>query len=148
MEKKVWYDKANLWYLKHKEHVDKLIENNRGHYFAPSHEDTRHPELWKAGSWGWFFNLDANLDEKMCHYHNVYGMSRSKCDEWNGADEEAWAEESKRVRCPACGQSMMSTIRVCHDGCCIYHCIPKHKKKGWWRKKNKKQSRDNKMRRR
>lgn len=141
-----WKEIVDTWYLKHREHVDKLVEKCTTHAFSPSNEDTRHPELWKPGSWVWYFEL-GKKDDKMCHYSNVYGMSRSRCDEWNGASDDAWAEKSKRVRCPACGQSMMSTIRVCHDGCCIFHCIPKHKKKYWW-KKPKKQSRDNKMRRR
>ena len=141
-----WKEKIDKWYLEHQDHVDKLLDAP-GYSFAPSAEDTNHPELWKPGSWKWYFAL-GEKDSKMCHYSNVYGMSRSHQEEnWCGTNPDMWNEKSKRVRCPACGRSMMSNIRVCHDGCCIYHCIPPHKKKEWW-KKGKKQSRDNKMRRR
>jgi len=90
--------------------------------------------------------------EQMCSYSNVRGVSRSyiENDSWTGhIDRKTWRIKSKRVRCPECGRSMMSAIRVCHDGCCVFHCIPSHKKKGWYRiGKTKKVSRDNRMKKR
>ena len=40
-----------------------------------------------------------------------------------------------RIECPECGRRFMSSVSVCHDGCCLYHSVPTpHKRKGWWRK--------------
>jgi len=45
-----------------------------------------------------------------------------------------------RVKCPKCKRKMLANIRPCSDGCCIAFMIPRHKKKGW-RKKKKRKSR-------
>jgi len=85
--------------------------------------------------------------EQMCDYSDIHGYSRSTCP--NRVDDETFLVKAKRVRCPECGRSMFSMIKVCHDGCCVYHCIPRHKKKGWQKVgKTKKVSRDNVMNRR
>lgn len=52
-----------------------------------------------------------------------------------------------RIKCPDCGRRVMSSISTCHDGCCIYHNLPPHKPKGWW-KKEKKRGRKRKNRNR
>ena len=41
----------------------------------------------------------------------------------------------KRIRatCPECKRRIVTSINICHDGCCIIHSIPKHKRKGWWK---------------
>ena len=41
----------------------------------------------------------------------------------------------KRLKCPRCGRRLMSSVRVCDDGCCVYHSIPSHKPKDWWKTK-------------
>jgi len=41
----------------------------------------------------------------------------------------------KRLKCPECGRRVLSSVRLCHDGCCIIHTLPMHKPKGWWKKK-------------
>ena len=81
----------------------------------------------------------------MCAYSNITGHARTAS--WHGTDDDVWKEKAKRVRCPACGRSMWSSVRTCHDGCCIYHCIPPHKKKEWW-KKPKPKKKEKLMRRR
>lgn len=85
------------------------------------------------------------MKNKMCSYSDIHGMHRGEA--CYDLDNDVKSAKSKRVRCPECGRSIMSAIRTCHDGCCIYHCIPPHKIKGWW-KKPKKKSRDTRMRRR
>lgn len=50
-----YIEKAYEWYLNHKEHVDNIM-SLYDNYFPPSNEDRNHPELWKAGTWRWFFN--------------------------------------------------------------------------------------------
>lgn len=58
-----WYDNARQWYIEHKQHVDKLIKNDReGIEYRPSLEDLEKPNLWKAGSWKWFLNQEVNND--------------------------------------------------------------------------------------
>lgn len=47
-----------------------------------------------------------------------------------------------RMKCPVCGRRMLSSVRTCHDGCCIIHVLPPHKPKGWWKKKIKKHKRE------
>lgn len=91
--------------------------------------------------------------EEMCTYSDIHGFLPG--DPWRGhlgsqLDKDVDSKMSgknKRVQCPVCKRKMWAARRVCHDGCCIYYCVPPHKVKGWW-KKPKKQSRDNKMRRR
>lgn len=40
-----------------------------------------------------------------------------------------------RVTCSKCGRRLLSSIEICHDGCCVLHRIPvPHKVKGWWKK--------------
>jgi hypothetical protein len=46
-----------------------------------------------------------------------------------------------RVTCPECGRRLIGWMSVCHDGCCVRYTVPRHKRKGWW-KKGKKKSRD------
>lgn len=67
--------------------------------------------------------------ELMCSYDSMAGMYPDHV--WGG---EPRYEKARRVRCPACGRSMMAAVRYCHDGCCAFQCIPPHKKKGWWKK--------------
>lgn len=38
-----------------------------------------------------------------------------------------------KVQCPECGRRLMSSVSCCHDGCCVYHRLPRHKRKGWWK---------------
>jgi len=85
--------------------------------------------------------------ELMCSYSNI-GQKTPRPKVWGTTPTEAlFAVKSKRIRCPVCGRSMWSSVMTCHDGCCIFHCIPPHKIKGWW-KKPKKKSRDIRMKRR
>lgn len=46
----------------------------------------------------------------------------------------------KRLTCPKCKRRIMSSVRLCHDGCHIIHELVPHKPKGWWKKKKKKRS--------
>lgn len=43
----------------------------------------------------------------------------------------------KRLKCPKCKRKLMSSVKTCHDGCCVYHSLPPHKPKGWWKKRKK-----------
>ncbi len=43
----------------------------------------------------------------------------------------------KRLVCSECKRRIISSIRVCNDGCCIIHELPIHKPKGWMKKKNR-----------
>lgn len=38
-----------------------------------------------------------------------------------------------RVKCPICARRLIASISVCDDGCCIYHRIPPHKPRFWWK---------------
>ena len=40
----------------------------------------------------------------------------------------------RRITCRLCGRRMTAALRVCADGCCLYHVVPPHKPRGWWRK--------------
>ena len=40
-----------------------------------------------------------------------------------------------KIQCEICGARVQSSIRNCHDGCCVMHVIPPHKPKFWWKKK-------------
>jgi len=42
-----------------------------------------------------------------------------------------------RMKCPACGRKLWSSIKFTHDADDVMHTIPPHKPKMWW-KKNKK----------
>ena len=43
-----------------------------------------------------------------------------------------------RMKCLLCGRKVLSSVQVDHDGYEIYHFIPPHKTKGWWKKIKKK----------
>jgi len=43
----------------------------------------------------------------------------------------------KRIRCPKCGRKLWSSVKLCHDNCCLLHTLPPHKPKGWWKRKGK-----------
>jgi hypothetical protein len=47
-------NKALQWCAAHKQHVTRIMSGTNGSH-PPSPEDARHPELWKAESWRWFF---------------------------------------------------------------------------------------------
>lgn len=53
-------------------------------------------------------------------------------DAWEG--KRPTGIKRMRLRCPRCGRRVLSSVRVCHDGCCVFHDIPPHKPKGWWKK--------------
>ena len=40
----------------------------------------------------------------------------------------------KTITCPECGRRVTPAVSFCHDGCCMYLCLPVHKRKAWWRK--------------
>ncbi|MAH42166.1 hypothetical protein CL614_00340 [archaeon] len=85
--------------------------------------------------------------ELMCEYNSMRGYTKSNT--WHGIDKDVLNEKAKRIRCPECGRGMLSAVRTCHDGCCINHCVPPHKKKGWYKVgKKKKTSRDTAIRKR
>lgn len=69
--------------------------------------------------------------ELMCSYSNLHGTMAGQLDRHLSEDD---IEKSKWIRCPECGRRMHSAVRYCHDGCCAYHCVPPHHRKGWWRK--------------
>lgn len=43
-----------------------------------------------------------------------------------------------RMKCQICGRKVLSSVRVDHDGLELYHSIPPHKIKKWWKKTKKK----------
>ncbi len=43
-----------------------------------------------------------------------------------------------RMKCELCGRRVWSSVMIDHDGHEIFHTIPPHKPKGWWKKRNKK----------
>ena len=49
---------------------------------------------------------------------------------------EYWEPEPykrKRIQCPECGRRVIARVSFCHDGCCIYYSLPRHKPKRWWK---------------
>lgn len=40
-----------------------------------------------------------------------------------------------RLTCDTCRRKIVSSIKICEDGCCVNHVIPPHKPKGWWKRK-------------
>lgn len=47
----------------------------------------------------------------------------------------------KRLKCPRCKRRVLSSIRADHDGYDVFHDLPPHKPKGWWKKKRPKKKR-------
>jgi hypothetical protein len=43
----------------------------------------------------------------------------------------------KRMKCELCGRKVLSSVQVYHDGHYIYHLMPPHKPKHWWKLKKK-----------
>lgn len=84
------------------------------------------------------------MENKMCSYSNT-DNKHFRGHTWHPPTDRVLAAKPKRVRCPKCGRSMISALRTCSDGCCIFHCIPPHKIKGWWKKLKK--SKDTRMKR-
>lgn len=83
------------------------------------------------------------MKNEMCSYSNTDNKT-FRTNTWYRPTRKVLAAKPKRVRCPECGRSMTSALRTDADGSCIFHCIPPHKIKGWW-KKPKKRSKDIRM---
>ena len=79
-----------------------------------------------------------------CSYSDIRGCSVDEVHQFWGNRIKKF-EKSKRIICPICKRRLMSAVRYCHDGCCIIHCIPQHKKKNWFKRKRLKH--ENKRRR-
>lgn len=47
-----------------------------------------------------------------------------------------------RLKCELCGRKVLSSVQVDHDGGEIYHAIPPHKPKMWWKKRSGRENRD------
>lgn len=89
-------------------------------------------------------NAKEHKDEsgKICpFYGNIIGTMSS----WESPSEEPNTIPTKYGECPSCGRRLKLKIVFGHD-CELYYELPRHKKKGWWRKP-KKQSRDVKAKR-
>lgn len=56
-------------------------------------------------------------------------------------DERPEGVKRKRLTCPDCGRRLLSSVSICHDGCCLHHDIPQHKPKGWWKRSKSKKVR-------
>lgn len=52
-----WIMKASVWFHEHTEHVKKLMGEETLAY-SPSGSDCGRPELWKAGHWRWYFQVE------------------------------------------------------------------------------------------
>jgi hypothetical protein len=65
----------------------------------------------------------------------VYDGSQTPDIDHNEAQEEKrpTGMERMRLKCPRCGRRVLSSVSVCNDGCCLYHSIPPHKPKEWWK---------------
>lgn len=46
----------------------------------------------------------------------------------------------KRLTCPKCGRRVYSSVAIDHDGDYIFHSLPPHKPKHWWKGKTHKQT--------
>lgn len=55
--------------------------------------------------------------------------------------EQPTGVKRKRLKCPNCKRRVLSSIRADHDGYDVFHDLPPHKPKGWWKKKSKKKER-------
>ena len=59
------------WYKQHTEHVKRLLKEAKTS-FIPCNRDISHPELWKAGSWKWFFeNFPQVYDDPTIQHLDV-----------------------------------------------------------------------------
>ena len=47
-----------------------------------------------------------------------------------------------RIKCELCGRRVWSSVQVDHDGGIVFHTIPSHKPKGWWKIKKTKHRRE------
>jgi formylmethanofuran dehydrogenase subunit E len=47
--------------------------------------------------------------------------------------------QTKRIRmtCNDCGRKVLSSVMMDEDGQMIFHSIPPHKRKGWWKREKK-----------
>lgn len=43
-----------------------------------------------------------------------------------------------KMKCELCGRRVASSVSVDHDGDYIWHSIPPHKERYWWKKKGRK----------
>ena len=57
------------------------------------------------------------------------------------ADKKA-AKKAKRLRCPECGRRIMVGPQLNHDGDHVMWRLPRHKVKGWYKKKGKDKRRE------
>lgn len=155
----MWREEVLKWYEDHKEDIDaklKDIRERNGQPIVPSDEDLDGYRWWKDSYWLWFFQTAFPARKEICGYSAMYGHKRgdgyvvdSEGNSGNHMSDYVRLAEPIWVRCPVCGRRIKSWIRTCHDGCCVYHCVPKHKVKKWWKLDHKKKtSKDRHMRRR
>ena len=60
------------WYCNHAEHIHEMVECAPQDIrpFMPSLEDAQRPELWKAGSWIWWFHVTSNAVGHLEDYYD------------------------------------------------------------------------------
>lgn len=49
-------------------------------------------------------------------------------DEWSAKQGERQTGVKRiKMTCPVCKRRLWSSVSLCHDGCCVYHSLPRHK---------------------
>lgn len=57
-------ERALAWGVKHLDHVAKLRLSEIEYTYPPSGSDCGKPELWKGGSWNWFYKVHCGEKTK------------------------------------------------------------------------------------
>lgn len=123
------YEVVNGDYItKHKKFSRKLTDEHSYIYLGKLH-----------------YNDKRFKDEKFCpQWADIATISRPGLMDGMYGDPifEEGKIPTKYIKCPECGRRVKLRIGFCHDSCCIYFGLPPHKPKYWWKKKNKKTSKD------
>ena len=80
------------------------------------------------------------MKNKMCSYSGIVSIRQAKESygyEFGATREIPSGIKRIRAKCPTCKRKLLTSIKLCHDGCCVIHSIPRHKRRHWWKKKKK-----------
>jgi len=101
-------------------------------------EEAESKEERKAMSKVIYMHPDQATNKHMCSYSTKgYGGCRPS-DPHSRAHivrDKDWTQKRVKVQCPVCKRKLDGWLMMDHDGVDRGYAIPKHKRKGWWKKK-------------
>lgn len=86
--------------------------------------------------------------QKLCPYFDTRARTAVvRNHEWSNCVPrwEKGEVPERKIECPVCHRRVRQRISFCDDGCCALYFMPQHKRRGWQKPKNRKNSRESRL---